>query len=186
MHHPLEHNVSELLLSRAEIDAKVAEIGRQISQDYGNEEIVVICVLKGAMPFMADLVRHITCPVVLDYVAISSYGGATSSSGVVRFQKDVEEDLAGRHVLIVEDIVDTGLTLHYLVQTLQLRNPKSLKICCLISKPARRKVEVNPDYLCFTIEDRFIIGCGMDYQESYRNLDYVGIMRPEATSGNQA
>lgn len=178
--HPLRGNIEEVLLSYEDIIKRIDEVGKQISQDYAGEELLIIGVLKGAMPFMAELVRHITCPVILDYVATSSYGGSTSSSGVVRFQKDVEEALKDRHVLVVEDIVDTGLTLHYLLETLKLRQPKSLKVCCLIDKPARRRAEVPVGYLGFTIEDRFIVGFGMDYKESYRNLDFIGVLSPAA------
>ncbi len=178
--HPLAKNIDKILLSTDDIYQRIASLGKQISQDYAGKSLVIIGVLKGAMPFMAALIKHITVPLVIDFVAVSSYEGGTSSTGVVRFQKDVEEPLKGRHVLVVEDIVDTGLTLHYLLNTLKLREPASLEVCCLVSKPARRKVEIEVKYLGFTIPDRFIVGFGMDYEERYRNLDYVGILSPTA------
>lgn len=178
--HPLAKDIDKILLSTDDIYQRIASLGKQISQDYAGKSLVIIGVLKGAMPFMAALIKHITVPLVIDFVAVSSYEGGTSSTGVVRFQKDVEEPLKGRHVLVVEDIVDTGLTLHYLLNTLKLREPASLEVCCLVSKPARRKVEIEVKYLGFTIPDRFIVGFGMDYEERYRNLDYVGILSPTA------
>ena len=177
--HPLAHNIDYTLVPHEIIAQRIRELGETISRDYAGQEEVLVGVLKGAMPFLADLMRHISVPTVIDFVALSSYAG-TSSTGVVRFQKDVEEPLEGRHVIVVEDIVDTGLTLHYLLQTLSLRNPKSLEICCLVDKPARRKVQVSPKYLGFTIPDRFIVGFGMDYEEHYRNLDFIGVLAPAA------
>lgn len=176
--HPLSANVDRVLISNREIKERISELARQISQDYAGEDVVVIGVLKGAMPFMAYLIREITTPIIMDFVAISSYSGGTSSTGIVRFQKDVEESLKDKHVLIIEDIVDTGLTLKYLLETFRLRQPKSLEICSLVDKPARRKVEISVKYAGFTIPNCFILGFGMDYDESYRNLDFVGIMDP--------
>ncbi len=178
--HPLENNIERVLISSDALQKRIAELGEQISADYKDEKPVIIGVLKGATPFMADLVRKITCTVCLDYVAVSSYGGTTKSSGVVRFQKDIEEDIRDRHVIVVEDIVDTGLTLHYLLASLRLRNPKTLKICCLVDKPARRKTDITPDYCGFTIDNLFILGYGMDYKESYRNVNYIGVIKKEA------
>ncbi len=180
MAHPLEKNIAKVLISHEQIMERVKELGREISETYGEERIIAVCVLKGATPFCVDLIRHITSPLVLDFVAISSYGGATSSSGVVRFQKDLEEEIQGQNVLIIEDIVDTGLTLRYLLEHLRLREPKTLRICSLIDKPARRKTPINVNFTGFTIDNLFILGYGMDYQESYRNIDYVGLMNPEA------
>ena len=176
---PLATNISRVLVSSQDIQKRIEELGAQISKDYAGQSLVVIGVLKGAFPFMAALIKHITVPVVIDFVAVSSYEG-TSSTGVVRFQKDVEEPLTGRNVLVVEDIVDTGLTLHYLMNTLQVRDPKSLEICCLVDKPARRKIEITSKYIGFTIPDRFIVGFGMDYGEHYRSLDFIGILSPKA------
>jgi hypoxanthine phosphoribosyltransferase len=176
---PLATNISRVLVSSQDIQKRIEELGAQISKDYAGQSLVVIGVLKGAFPFMAALIKHITVPVVIDFVAVSSYEG-TSSTGVVRFQKDVEEPLTGRNVLVVEDIVDTGLTLHYLMNTLQVRDPKSLEICCLVDKPARRKIEITSKYIGFTIPDRFIVGFGMDYEEHYRSLDFICILSPKA------
>ena len=178
--HPLENHIGEILLPADRIQQRIREVAAQISTDYAGQEVVLLCVLKGSMLFTADLMRHLECPVVVDFVAVSSYGSSTSSSGVVRIQKDVEEQLAGRHVLVVEDIVDTGLTLHYLLANLRLRNPASLKVCCLLDKPSRRRVEVPVDYLGFTIPDRFVIGYGLDFDEHYRNLGYIGVMKEDA------
>jgi len=175
--HPLQDQIGEVLLSSAAIQERIRQMASEISQDYSGQEIVILCVLKGSLMFTADMMRHLTPAVVLDFVAVSSYGSATSTSGVVRIQKDVEEQLSGRHVLVVEDIVDTGLTLHYLLANLKLRNPASLKVCCLLDKPARRRVEVPVDYLGFSIEDRFVVGFGLDYDEHFRNLGYIGVMK---------
>ncbi|MBQ7503666.1 hypoxanthine phosphoribosyltransferase [bacterium] len=178
--HPLAKNVDRILIDRNSIQKRIAELGKQISEDYANQELVVIGVLKGALPFMAELIKHITVPMVIDFVATSTYVGGLQSTGVVRFQKDVEEVLNGRNVLVVEDIVDSGITLRYLTDMMHLRNPKSLEICCLIDKPVRRKADIYPKYIGFTIPDRFIIGFGLDYEESYRNLDFIGILSPSA------
>lgn len=168
--------ISEVLLTSDQIQDRTRAVGRQIAADYAGLDLILLCVLKGSLMFVSDLMRHIEIPLVLDFIGISSYGHATRSSGVVRIVKDLEEDIAGRHVLIVEDIVDTGLTLSYLTRNLSLRKPASLKVCSLLSKPARRQVEVDVDYLGFTIEDRFVIGYGLDYRGRYRNLSYVGVL----------
>lgn len=180
MNHPFDQNIAQVLFTREQLQERIAQLGAQISADYGNEEVVAICVLKGATPFCTDLVRHITCPLVWDFVAVSSYAGTMNSTGVVRFQKDIEESIKGRNVIIIEDIVDSGLTLRYLTDHLRLRRPKDLKICCLIDKPARRQTDIVPDYTGFTIDNLFIVGYGLDYQESYRNMDYIGVIKPEA------
>ncbi|MBQ7567728.1 hypoxanthine phosphoribosyltransferase [bacterium] len=180
MNHPFDKNIAQVLFTKEQLQKRIAELGQQISQDYGQEEIVVICVLKGAVPFCADLVRHITCPMAIDFMAASTYGGTSASSGVVRFQKDIEEDVYGRHVLFVEDIIDSGLTLRYLTDHIRLRHPKSLKICCLMDKAVKRKTDLHPDYVGFDLGDHFIVGYGFDYEESYRNMDYIGVLKPEA------
>ena len=177
--HPLSSNVDRVLISNREIMVRISELAQEISKDYAGEDIVVIGVLKGAMPFMAYLIKEITTPIIMDFVAISSYSGGTSSTGIVRFQKDVEESLKDKHVLIIEDIVDTGLTLKYLLETFKLRQPKSMAICCLVDKPARRKVEIPVKYAGFTIPNCFIFGFGINCEEIYRNLDFVGIMDPQ-------
>ena len=172
MHKDLE----KVLISREEIAAKVAELGQQISADYEGQELLAICVLKGAIIFTADLLRHLTVDVSLDSISVSSYGQATRSSGVVRFLKDLDESIEGRHVLLIEDIIDTGLTLKYLTENLWSRKPKSLKI---LDKPSRRKVDIKPDYCGFTIPDSFVVGYGLDYAQRYRHLPDVGILKPE-------
>lgn len=171
--------VGQILLDQETIQNRILEMGRQISADHAGQELILICILKGSMIFTADLMRALDVPVILDFMSISSYGASTKSSGVVKIVKDLEERINDRHVLVVEDIVDTGLTLQYLLQALQLRNPASLKICTLLSKPARRKVEVHVDYCGFTIEDHFVIGYGLDYDNHYRQLPYIGVIRPE-------
>jgi hypoxanthine phosphoribosyltransferase len=175
MHKDLE----SILIPREEISAKVAELGRQISSDYEGQELLAICVLKGAIIFTADLLRHLTIDVTLDSISVSSYGKATHSSGVVRFLKDLDESVEGRHVLVIEDIIDTGLTLKYLAENLQSRKPKSLRICTLLDKPSRRQVDLKPDYLGFTIPDSFVVGYGLDFAQKYRHLPDVGILKPE-------
>jgi hypoxanthine phosphoribosyltransferase len=176
----LTADVSEILLSEEQIQAKVRELGRRISDDFAGRELTLVSVLKGSLPFMADLMRSITIPVQIDLMEVSSYGGtATESSGLVRILKDLSSSIDGRHVLIVEDIIDTGLTLNYLVRYLRGKNPASLKICTLLDKPARRIVEIAIDYRGFEIPDQFVIGYGLDYGEAYRNLRFVGVLRPE-------
>lgn len=168
--------IASVLITAEQIAARVAELGQQISTDYQGRSLLVICVLKGSSLFTADLVRHVDLPLTLDFIGTSSYGESTESSGVVRIVKDVEDSLEGKDVLIIEDIVDTGLTLSYLLNTLRLRKPASLKVCALLDKPSRRKVEVPIDYLGFSIEDHFVIGYGLDYASRYRNLGYIGVL----------
>lgn len=166
-----------VFIEQARIAARIAELGAEIRRDVGPDETVhVIAVLKGAFVFMADLVRTISGPVTLDFIAVSSYGGGTSSSGQVRLLKDLDRSIEGRHVVIVEDIVDTGLTLSYLQEILWARAPTSVRTACLLSKPSRRKVEVPVEYVGFTIEDRFVVGYGLDFDEHYRQLPYIGVM----------
>ncbi|MEW6278027.1 MAG: hypoxanthine phosphoribosyltransferase [Candidatus Eremiobacterota bacterium] len=174
--------VAEVLLDADTIARRVQELGQEITRDYPGEELVLVSILKGSMMFTADLIRAIELPVVIDFMSISSYGASTRSSGVVKIVKDLEERIEDRHVLVVEDIVDTGLTLRYLLEALRLRRPHSVKTCALLSKPARRKVEVPVEYLGFTIEDRFVIGYGLDYRNHYRQLPYIGVIRPEMVS----
>ncbi|MGI6345101.1 MAG: hypoxanthine phosphoribosyltransferase [Bacillota bacterium] len=176
MHQDLE----SILITREEIAAKVAELGRQISRDYEGEEFLAVVVLKGAIIFAADLLRQIDGNVVMDSIAVSSYGASTQSSGVVRFLKDLDESIEGRHVMVVEDIIDTGLTLKYLIENLLSRKPKSLKICTLLDKPSRRQVDIVPDYCGFQIPDRFVVGYGLDFAQRYRQLPDVGVLKPEA------
>jgi hypoxanthine phosphoribosyltransferase len=160
----------KVLLSHDQILARVAEMGRQISADYAGREPHLVCVLKGACTFMTDLCRAMDVPLTLDYIAVSSYGATTKSSGEVKLVKDLDQGLDGRDLLVVEDIVDTGLTLNYLLKVLRARGPRSLKVASLLSKPSRRLVETPVDYTGFTIDDLFVVGYGLDYNERYRNL----------------
>lgn len=164
-------------IEEAQIRARVKELGAEIRRDIGSDEPVhVIAVLKGAFVFMADLVRSIDGLVTLDFIAVSSYGSGSASSGQVRLLKDLDRSIEGRHVVVVEDIVDTGLTLSYLQEILWARSPKSVRTACLLSKPSRRKVQVPVEYIGFTIEDRFVVGYGLDFDEQFRHLPYIGIM----------
>jgi hypoxanthine phosphoribosyltransferase len=167
-----------VLLDAATIQARVGELAREIEADYPrDEEIHLVCVLKGGFIFMSDLVRYMSTRVSLDFIAVSSYGAGTKSSGEVRFQKDLDTSLEDRHVIVVEDIVDTGLTLKYLQEILRSRAPKTFRTACLLSKPSRRKVEVPVEYVGFTIEDKFVVGYGLDYAEKYRNLPYIAVLQ---------
>src|SRR6187399_2880198 len=182
MTHPIDlhADVAEILLTEEEIDAKVRELGARISADYGDRRLTLVSVLKGSLPFMADLMRAISIPVRIDLMEVSSYGGATTeSSGLVRILKDLSASIAGEDVLIVEDIIDTGLTLNYLIRYLRGKNPASLRICALLDKPARRLVEIPIDYTGFTIPDEFVVGYGLDFGEFYRNLPFIGVLRRE-------
>ena len=168
---------AEILLSEAQIQKRVHEMALEIRQDYP-DDLHVIAVLKGAFIFLSDLARHIPGHVSLDFMAVSSYAKGTTSSGEVKMVKDLDSALDGRNVIIVEDIVDTGLTLHYLQKILLERNPRSLRTACLLSKPSRRKIEVTVEYVGFTIEDRFVVGYGLDFAEQYRNLPHIAVMEP--------
>ena len=172
-----ENDASNVLISAGQIQARVAELGHEISRDFpAGEELHMVAVLKGAFVFLGDLIRSMDRNVSIDFMAVSSYGKATTSSGEVRVLKDVDSRLEGRNVIIVEDIVDTGLTLAYLQDILHARSPKSLSTACLLSKPSRRLVDVKVDYIGFTIEDRFVVGYGLDYAEKYRNLPYLAAL----------
>jgi hypoxanthine phosphoribosyltransferase len=176
----LSADVLEILLTEEQIQAKVAELGGRISDDFAGRELTLVSVLKGSLPFMADLMRSITIPVQIDLMEVSSYGGKTTeSSGLVRILKDLSSSIENRDVLIVEDIIDTGLTLNYLLRYLRGKNPASLAVCTLLDKPARRLVEIPIDYRGFLIPDQFVVGYGLDYGETYRNLRFVGVLRPE-------
>lgn len=175
----MEDDVSEVLLTGEEIREKTAELARQITADYEDKDPLLICILKGGLMFLADLTRQIHLPLEIDFMAVSSYGDATESSGVVRILMDLERNVQGRHVLIVEDIIDTGRTLNYIIQNLRTRGPASIKICTLLNKPARRVLDIPLDYVGFVIPDRFVVGYGLDYGEIYRNLPFVGVLKPE-------
>jgi len=175
----LHDDVDEILISEASIRARTSELGRQISQDYAGQDLLLVCVLKGAIAFLADLMRQITVPHEIDFMAISSYGASTESSGVVRILKDLDTNIQGRNVLIVEDIVDTGRTLNYITRNLKTRHPNSLRICTLLNKPARREIDIHLDYVGFDIPNKFVIGYGLDFAEIYRGLPYIGVLKRE-------
>jgi hypoxanthine phosphoribosyltransferase len=171
-------DIKTVLISEDAIQAKIRDLGEQIARDYtAHDDLLLVGVLKGCIMFMVDLARAIPVPLAIDFIATSSYGHSTESSGVVRLLKDLDTDIAGRHVLIVEDIIDSGLTLEYLRQQLLRRNPASLKICALLNKPERRVADVTVDYLGFDIPNEFVVGYGLDYGERYRNLPYIGVLK---------
>ena len=184
MNKAMEQDIERILITKEELEEKVAELGRKISEDYADakEDIVFIGVLKGCFVFMADLMRHVTVPCCMDFMAVSSYGSGTTSSGAVEITKDLREDIGGKHVIFVEDILDSGVTLHYLKQYLQVREPASIRIATLMDQPSRRKAAVHADYFAFEVPDAFVVGYGLDYDEKYRNLPYVGILKPEIYS----
>lgn len=174
------YKVTGKMFTEEQIREKVAELGKQIENDYKGEEVLVVGILKGANVFTCDLIRQIDLDVKIDFMSVSSYGSGTESSGTVRILKDLDTDIKGRNVLIVEDIIDSGRTLSNLVKELQIREPKSLKLCTLLDKPSRRVVDVDVEYVGFEIEDKFIVGYGIDYAEKYRNLPYIGIVEDVA------
>ena len=174
----IDPDVEEVLLSSEQVQARVAELGAQLAADYAGRDPVLVSVLKGSIIFLADLVRAMPIPLSIDLMEVSSYGASTESSGQVRILKDLSTSIAGREVIVVEDIIDTGLTLNYLLRYLHDKGPASIRICCLLDKPARRLAEIEIDYRGFTIPDRFVIGYGLDYGERYRNLPYIGVLRP--------
>lgn len=172
-------DIKSIMISEEEIAKKVKELGRQLTEEYKGKDLLIVGILKGCMLFLSDLVRAIDLPLTMDFMVVSSYGTTTKSSGVVRIIKDLEREIEGKHILIVEDIVDTGLTLSYLVENFKTRNPKSVKICSLLDKPDRRKAQVDIEYVGFKIPDEFVVGYGLDYGENYRNLPYVCVLKPE-------
>lgn len=174
--------IKEVLVTSEEIQNKVKELAEKINCDYKNKNLVVVGVLKGAAVFMSDLIKNIDVPLTIDFIAVSSYGSSTESSGVVKLIKDLEESIEGKDVLIVEDIIDTGLTLSYLVENLKSRGPNSVRICSLLDKPERRKVDVKVDYVGFKIPDKFVVGYGIDFAEKYRNSSYVAVVKEECYS----
>ena len=175
----LERGVSEILIEEDRLRSRVVELGEEISADYAGRDLLLIGVLKGAVFFMADLMRTLTIPCEIDFMAISSYGAQTDSSGVVRILKDLDINIEGRHVLVVEDIIDSGLTLSYLMRNLESREPASVEICALLTKPERREIEVPVRWVGFEIPNKFVIGYGLDFAERYRNLPYVGVLSDE-------
>lgn len=175
----MHKDIKSILITEEELGNKVRELGKQITEDYKGKDLLIVGILKGCVMFLSDLVRTIDLPLTMDFMVVSSYGSATKSSGVVRIIKDLEKDIAGKDVLIVEDIVDTGLTLSYLIENLKTRNPKSVKVCSLLDKPDRRKAQVDIEYIGFKIPDEFVVGYGLDYDEVYRNLPFVCVLKPE-------
>jgi hypoxanthine phosphoribosyltransferase len=173
-------NIGEILIQADELQARIADLGVQISQDYEGREILLVCVLKGAVLFVSDLMRQITVPCEIDFMAVSSYGSATRSSGVVRILKDLDGSIEGKHVLIVEDIIDSGLTLQYLMRNLRSRGPATIEVCSLLTKPSRREVEVPIRYTGFELPDRYAVGYGLDLAQRYRNLPYVAALTEAA------
>jgi hypoxanthine phosphoribosyltransferase len=176
----LESAVGEVLIDTETLSSRVSELGAEISADYAGRDLLLIGVLKGAVFFMADLMRQLTIACEVDFMAISSYGASTDSSGVVRILKDLDINIEGRHVLVVEDIIDSGLTLSYLMRNLESREPKTLEVCALLTKPERREIDVPVRYVGFEIPNRFVIGYGLDFGERYRNLPYVAVLSDEA------
>ena len=175
----MNDDIMKVLVSEEELKAKVAELGAQISRDYEGKNLVLVSILKGSVVFMADLMRAVTIPCSIDFMVVSSYGGGnTTSTGLVKIIKDLDGDLSGKDVLIVEDILDTGITLSNLVPMLKMRNPNSVKICTILDKPSRRKADIAPDYEGFAVPDEFVVGYGLDYDEKYRNLPYIGVLKP--------
>lgn len=179
----LEKDIQEILFTEEQLKNRVAEIARQIEADYADKEIMLISVLRGSFIFMADLCRAIHLPCTLDFMSVSSYGTGTSSSGQVQITKDLSEDITGRHIIVVEDILDSGNTLSYLLNILEHRHPASVRLCTLLDKPDRRVKPVKLHYAGFTIPDAFVVGYGLDYAEKYRNLPYIGILKPEVYGG---
>ena len=173
----MNDDIKNILVSEEALKAKVAELGAQISRDYEGRNLVLVSILKGSVVFMADLMRAVTIPCSIDFMVVSSYGGSnTTTSGLVKIIKDLDGDLSGKDVLIVEDIIDSGRTLYYLIDILKKRNPKSVHLCTLLDKPERRVRDVKVDYTCFNIPDEFVVGYGLDYAQKYRNLPYIGVV----------
>ncbi len=181
----MHKDVKEILFSEEQLKERVAQIAAQIDRDYAGKELMLVSVLRGSFIFMADLVRAITVPCKVDFMAVSSYGSGTVSSGQVQITKDLSEDITGRHLLVVEDILDSGNTLSYLLEVLRARKPASIRLCTLLDKPERRVKPVHLDYTGFTIPDAFVVGYGLDYDEYYRNLPYIGVLRPSVYGGEE-
>lgn len=179
----MTNDIQEILFSEEKLGQIVHSLGAQISRDYEGKNLLMVSVLKGSVVFMADLMRAVTVPCRIDFMAVSSYGSGVKTSGVVRINKDLDIPLAGYDVLVVEDILDSGITLSYILELLQSRGPKSIRICTLFDKPERRTADITPDYSGTLVPDEFIVGYGLDYDEKYRNLPYVGILKPEVYGG---
>lgn len=179
----MDDDIRQILFSQEQLAAIVREIGAKISRDYQDRNLLMVSVLKGSVMFMTDLMRAVTIPCSIDFMAVSSYGSGTKTSGVVKIIKDLDINLKGYDVLVVEDILDSGMTLSYILELLESREPKSIRLCTLFDKPDRRTVKITPDYVGTVVPDEFIVGYGLDYSEKYRNLPYVGILKPEIYGG---
>ena len=179
----MEKHHIEVMIHEEVIDARIQELGEEISRDYAGKSVHLICILKGSVYFTCELAKRITIPVTMDFMQCSSYGAATKSSGVVKLAKDLDEAITGLNVIIIEDIIDSGRTLAHLKNLLAQRNPESLKICTLLDKPDRRVTDVKVDYTGFSIEDKFVVGYGLDYAQRYRNIPYIGVLKPEVYAG---
>ena len=175
----MEQDIEEILLDKETIEKRVQELGAQLTKDYAGKEVVMIGILKGAVVFYADLARAMDIYMKMDFMGISSYGDAQKTSGIVRITKDIDSSITGKHVIIAEDIMDSGLTLSHLIRLLHERKPKSIRVCCLLDKPSRRECDLKPDYCGFTIPNKFVVGYGLAFQGQYRNLPYVGVRKPE-------
>lgn len=175
----IRDDVTEILYTETELAAIVQDMGRRISEDYRDKNLFMVSVLKGSLIFMADLMRAIDVPCAIDFLSVSSYGAGTSTSGEVRILKDLDSTLEGKDVLVVEDILDSGVTLSFLLKNLSARRPNSIRLCTLLDKPERRRVEIHPDYVGAVVPDQFIVGYGLDYAEKYRNLPFIGVLKPE-------
>lgn len=174
----MNDDIRAVLVSEQQLKDKVAQLGAQISQDYAGKDLVLVSILKGAVVFMADLMRAVTIPCSIDFMVVSSYGAGTTTTGLVKIIKDLDSDLSGKDVLIVKDILDTGVTLSNLVPMLKMRDPNSVRICAILDKPSRRRADIQADYIGFQVPDEFVVGYGLDYDEKYRNLPYVGVLKP--------
>ena len=183
MNNVMEQDIKQVLISEEEIRERVAEIGARISEDYAGKNLLMVGILKGSVVFMADLMRAVTTHARIDFMSVSSYGSGTKSSGVVKIVKDLDNNVEGYDLLLVEDILDSGLTLSYLRELLRDRHPNSIKIVTLLNKPARRTADIQPDYCCFEVPDEFVVGYGLDFDERYRNLPYVGVLKEEVYQG---
>lgn len=175
----MREDIKEILYSEEELRIKIKELGEKISKDYEGKDLILIGILKGSVVFMSDLLKEITIPCRMDFMAVSSYGNSSSSSGVVRILKDLDYEIEGKHILVIEDIIDSGITLKYLLKYLKSKNPESVEVACLLNKQERRKVEIDVKYLGYEVPDYFLVGYGLDYAEKYRNLPFVGILKEE-------
>ncbi|HIS68601.1 MAG TPA: hypoxanthine phosphoribosyltransferase [Candidatus Gallacutalibacter stercoravium] len=178
----MTQDIGSVLLSESQLQEMVAQLGRRISEDYRGKNLLMVSILKGSVVFMSDLMRHITIPCRIDFMSVSSYGSGVKTSGIVKIVKDLDIPLGGYDLLVVEDILDSGMTLQYILELLQARGPASIKLCTLLDKPERRKVDIKADYVGCQVPDEFVVGYGLDYDEKYRNLPYVGILKPEVYS----